>query len=62
MSIVGGLDVHRAQITYDHLDLETGEVEVGRVVPATRVELRKWLSRFGGKEAVFKRKKKFITR
>ena len=56
------MDVHRAQITYDHLDLETDEVEVGRVVPATRVELRKWLSRFGGKEAVFKRKKKFITR
>jgi transposase len=53
MSIVGGLDVHRAQITYDYLDLETGEVEVGRVVPATRVELREWLSRFGGREAVF---------
>ena len=34
MSIVGGLDVHRAQITYDYLDVETGEVEVGRIVPA----------------------------
>ena len=53
VSIVGGLDVHRAQITFDYLDTVTGEVEVGRVVPATRVELREWLSRFGGKEAVF---------
>ena len=53
MSIVGGLDVHRAQITYDHLDTVTGEVEVGRIVPATRVELRDWLSRFEGREAAF---------
>ena len=53
MSIVGGLDVHRAQITYDHLDTETGEVEVGRIVPATRLELRQWLSRFEDKDAVF---------
>ncbi len=53
MSIVGGLDVHRAQITYDYLDVETGEVEVGRIVPATRVELRHWLSRFDGLETVF---------
>ena len=35
MSIVGGLDVHRAQITYDYLDVETGEVEVGRIVPGS---------------------------
>lgn len=53
MSIVGGLDVHRAQITYDYLDLDTGEVEVGRVVPATRSELRDWLSRFESQDAVF---------
>ncbi len=53
MSIVGGLDVHRAQITYDHLDTMTGEVEVGRIVPATRLELRQWLSRFEDKDAVF---------
>jgi transposase len=53
MSIVGGLDVHRAQITFDHLDTETGEVEVGRVVPATRVGLREWLAGFDGQDAVF---------
>ncbi|MFQ5524455.1 MAG: IS110 family transposase [Acidimicrobiia bacterium] len=53
MGIVGGLDVHRAQITYDYLDSATGEVEVGRIVPATRPVLREWLSRFEGVEAVF---------
>ncbi len=53
MSIVGGLDVHRAQITYDHLDTVTGEVGVGRVAPATRVEFRRWLAGFDGQDAVF---------
>ena len=53
MSIVGGLDVHRAQITYDHLDTVTGEVGVGRIVPATRLVLRDWLARFDGLEAGF---------
>ena len=53
MSIVGGLDVHRAQIRYDYLEVETGEVEVGRIVSATRPVLRDWLSRFEGQEAVF---------
>jgi transposase len=53
MGIVGGLDVHRAQITYDYLDVDTGEVETGRIVPATRPVLRDWLSRFEGVEAAF---------
>jgi len=53
MSIVGGLDVHRAQITYDYLDVDTGEVEAGRIVPATRLVLRDWLARFDGLEAGF---------
>jgi len=25
MPIVGGLDIHRAQITFDYVDLRTGE-------------------------------------
>ena len=53
MSIVGGLDVHRAQITFDHLDTETGEVEVGRVVPATRAGFREWLAGLDAEGAVF---------
>jgi transposase len=53
MGIVGGLDVHRAQITFDYLDTETGEVTAGRVVPATREVFREWLGRFDGREAAF---------
>ena len=53
MRIVGGLDVHRAQITYDYVDLDTDDVETGRIEPATRREFRGWLTRFDGIEAVF---------
>lgn len=44
MSIVCGFDVHRAQITFDLLDLRSGEVRVGRIEPATREGLRSWLA------------------
>ena len=53
MRIVGGLDVHRAQITFDYVDVDTGDVRVGRIRPATRYEFREWLRRFDGVEAVF---------
>ena len=43
MSIVGGLDIHRKQITFDWLDLETGEVERGKIAPADREHLAAWL-------------------
>jgi len=45
-SIVGGLDIHRKQITFDYLDLVTGEVKRGQVTPADRAHLRAWLARF----------------
>ena len=45
-SIVGGLDIHRKQITFDYLDLETGEVSCGQVAPADREHFRSWLARF----------------
>ena len=32
MAIVAGFDVHRAQITFDALDTETGEVVRGRIL------------------------------
>ena len=47
-SIVGGLDIHRKQITFDYLDTVTGEVSRGQVAPADRVHLRAWLARFAG--------------
>jgi transposase len=53
MEIVGALDVHRRQITYATLDRETGELRHGRIVPATRAEVRAWLERFSGREAEF---------
>ena len=43
-SIVGGLDIHRKQITFDYLDTVTGEVSCGQVAPADRVHVRAWLA------------------
>lgn len=43
MAIVGGLDLHRAQITYDYVDTATGEVSTGRVAPANRVTFARFL-------------------
>ena len=50
MAIVMGLDQHRAQITADWLDTETGEVSRGRIAPADRSGVRKFLARFAGQE------------
>lgn len=52
MPIVGGLDVHRSQITFDYLDTETGEVRRGRVV-ATRAAVCDWLARIEERPAAF---------
>ena len=48
MSIVGGLDVHRKQITFDYLDTVSGEVERGQILAADRGQLAGWLGRFAG--------------
>src|SRR6476620_4396456 len=48
MTIVGGLDIHRKQLTFDYLDTVTGQVVRGRVAPADREHLRAWLARFAG--------------
>jgi transposase len=52
MTIVMGLDQHRAQITYDLLDTETGEMKGGRIRPADRESVRDFLGRFAGCELV----------
>ena len=49
MPIVGGLDIHRRQITFDYLDTATGEVKRGQIAPADREHLRAWLARFAGR-------------
>jgi transposase len=43
-SIVGGLDIHRKQITFDYAGLDTGEVQCGQVTPADREHFRLWLA------------------
>jgi transposase len=50
MPIVGGLDIHRKQITFDYLDVQTGQVQCGQVAPADRAQLAGWLAqRFTGR-------------
>ena len=44
MTIVGGLDLHRSQITFDLLDVESGEVTTGKVHRPDRVRWRRWLN------------------
>jgi transposase len=53
MAIVGGLDIHRRQITYDWIDTNTGETRRGQLSPASRLELRGWLEQFNGQPATF---------
>lgn len=49
MTIIGGFDLHRQQITFDYIDTETGELSTGQIRPATRRALRAWLTgRFSG--------------
>jgi hypothetical protein len=43
MTIIGGLDVHRQQITYDWVDVDTGECDRGQA-PGERQGLRQWLA------------------
>ena len=47
MTMVGGLDVHRQQITFDYVDND-GLVRCGQIRPATRNTLRSWLSEHCG--------------
>jgi transposase len=42
MTMVGGLDVHRQQITFDYVDND-GLVHWGQIRPATRKTVRRWL-------------------
>lgn len=46
MDIVGGFDVHRRQITFDYMEMETGEIHRGKIQSANRESLRSWLESF----------------
>ena len=50
MTTVMGLDQHRAQITAEWIDTDTGEIGRARVAPAHREPVRRFLVRFAGRE------------
>jgi len=50
MTIVMGLDQHRAQITAEWVDTDTGEVMRTRITPAHRVGVRRFCERFDGQD------------
>lgn len=50
MGMIGGLDLHRKQITFDVLDADTGAVSRGRISPADRQVFAIWLNRFAGEQ------------
>jgi transposase len=50
MTIVMGLDQHRAQITAEWVDTDTGEVSRARVTPAHRAGVRSFFAGFRGSE------------
>jgi len=50
MAIVMGLDQHRAQITAEWIDSDTGELGRARVSPALRGDVRRFLRRFAGQQ------------
>jgi transposase len=52
MPIVGGLDIHRKQITFGYPGTATGEVKRGQIAPAGRKHVRAWLARFAGRGEV----------
>jgi transposase len=53
MSIIGGLDVHRRQITFDWVDRDSGQARRGRIAPATRAGLREWVEALPGGDGAF---------
>ncbi|HEX3831277.1 MAG TPA: IS110 family transposase [Solirubrobacteraceae bacterium] len=50
MTLVMGMDQHRAQISAEWIDTITGEVSRSRVAPADRAGVRKFLAQFTGAE------------
>src|SRR3954470_5645372 len=50
VTIVMGLDQHRAQITAEWIDTATGEISRARVAPADRAGVRRFAARFRGED------------
>ena len=52
MAIVGAFDIHRRQLTFEYVSLESGELKRGKIAPADRDHLRQWLTRFAAERNV----------
>jgi transposase len=50
VSLVMGIDQHRAQISAEWIDTVTGEVSRTRVAPADRAGVRRFLAQFKGED------------
>jgi hypothetical protein len=42
------IDIHRSQVTFDWVDVDTGEGRRGKLAPANRETFRRWLEQFAG--------------
>jgi transposase len=50
MTIVMGMDQHRAQISAEWIDTITGEISRSRIAPADRMTVRRFLAKFTGSD------------
>jgi transposase len=50
MTLVMGMDQHRAQISAEWIETITGEISRARVAPADRAGVRTFLARFDGQD------------
>ena len=50
MTIVMGMDQHRAQISAEWIDTITGEISRSRIAPADRMTVRRFLTQFKGSD------------
>ena len=48
MTLVMGMDQHRAQISAEWIDTITGEISRARIAPADRMTVRRFLAKFTG--------------
>ena len=53
MTILGGLDIHRGQVTFDYVDTRSGEVSTGKIREPHRERFREWLTGLPDADAEF---------
>lgn len=53
MTILGGLDIHRGQVTFDYVDTRSGEVFGGRIIDPHRERFREWLGGLPDRDCEF---------